>query len=100
MAHTKITKTLAAQVGARGLEVPTEGLRPESTAWLRSGGVPSRRHPVTLAVDVVTGKRWIVDGRHRILEARRDGAPWIQGVIEGRGPRGGLIWRYKGWFQI
>jgi hypothetical protein len=96
----KITKTIAAQVGARGLEVPTSGLRDESFAYLRGGGKASRRHPVTLAVDVETGKRSIVDGRHRILEARREGAPWIQGVIEGRGPRGGLIWRYKGWFQI
>jgi hypothetical protein len=96
----KITKTLAAQVGARDLDVPSDGLRDESFEWLRAGGVPSRRHPVTLAVDVQTGRRWIVDGRHRILEARRNRAPWIQGVIEGRGPRGGLLWRYVGWFQI
>lgn len=96
----KITKTIAAQVGARGLEVPTSGLREESFGYLRGGGKVSRKTPVTIAVDVDTGKRWIVDGRHRILEARREGAPWIQGVIEGRGPRGGLIWRYKGWFQI
>lgn len=96
----KISKTMAAQVGARHLEVPESGLRPETFAFLRGGGVPSRRAPVTIAVDVTTGKRWIVDGRHRLLEARRERAPWIQGVIEGRGPRGGLLWRYKGWFQI
>jgi len=97
---SRITKTMAAQVGARGLDVPTSGLRDASFEFLRGGGIPSRRHPVTLEVDVTTGVRRIVDGRHRILEARREGAPWIQGVIDGRGPRGGLIWRYKGWFQI
>lgn len=97
---TRITRTLAAQVGARNLEVPTSGLREESFAYLRSGGKARRQTPVTLSVNVETGERTIVDGRHRILEARREGAPWIQGVIEGRGPRGGLLWRYRGWFQI
>lgn len=79
--------------------MPQSGLREESFAWLRAGGVPHPKHPVMI-VFWPDGTRHFVDGRHRVTLAREAGESTIRGVLLGYGPRGGLAWRYAGWFPI
>jgi hypothetical protein len=82
-------------LGARGLEVPTAGLREESFEYLRSGGKPLRTLPVLIQF-YSDGKRAINDGRHRILLARERGDESVPGSMIGYGPRGGVLWRFTG----
>lgn len=92
-------KSRALELGARGLVVPSAGLREESFAYLRRGGKPVPSLPVTLAV-YPDGTRHIVDGRHRITLAREAGETTIHGKMVGYGPRLGVVWRYTGRIPI
>lgn len=94
-----MTKAAALAIGAKGLDVPVSGLRPESFAYLRAGGKPVPTLPVTLAF-YPDGTRHIVDGRHRITLARELGETTIRGKIIGYGPRLGVVWRHTGRFPI
>ena len=89
------SKRDALELGARGLEVPQSGLRPESFAYLRSGGPTVPTAPVTI-VFYPDGKRAIADGRHRITLARERGETSIHGRMIGYGPRLGILWRHSG----
>lgn len=93
------TKAAALALGAKGLKVPQNGLRPESFEYLRKGGKTVPTLPVTLAF-YPDGTRHIVDGRHRITLARERGESTITGRMIGYGPRLGLIWRHTGRFPI
>ena len=94
-----MTKEQARKVGARDLPIPAAGLREETFAYLRSGGRPVATLPVMIAF-WSNGQRNIVDGRHRITLAREAGDKAIKGTLLGYGPRGGLRWRFSGWFPI
>ena len=90
-----ISKAEAIKLGARGLEVPQQGLRPESFAYLSAGGKPLPSLPVTI-VFWSDGKRSIQDGRHRITMARERGEQSIPGKMKAYGPRGGVVWSFTG----
>lgn len=100
----------ALELGARDLEVPTSGLRPESFAFLRAceehqraGLNPELRPTPSLPVMIAFypgGQRAFVDGRHRVLLAREQGKRSIWGVLIGYGPSGGVRWRFEGSFPI
>jgi hypothetical protein len=94
-----LTKGQALAIGARGLQIPQSGLRPESFEYLRAGGKPVPSLPVTLAF-YADGTRHIVDGRHRITLARERGEQTIVGRMIGYGPRLGIVWRHSGRFPI
>lgn len=97
--HQLTTKAEALKLGARGLAVPQQGLRPESFDYLRAGGKPVASLPVMVAF-LPDGVRHIVDGRHRITIAREHGLEWIRGTMLGYGPRGGRLWKYTGLIPI
>lgn len=86
-------------MGARGLDVPRQGLRAESLEYLRAGRQTSAALPVTICF-YPDGKRGIQDGRHRILVAREHGEDFVHGRIIGMGPRGGIQWSYTGKVMI
>jgi hypothetical protein len=83
------------ELGARGLNVPEEGLRKETFKYLQEGGKPSEALPITVVV-YPEGVRRIVDGRHRIMLARTSGETYVHGVIWEMGARGGKRWSYTG----
>jgi hypothetical protein len=94
-----MTKAEAVKLGARGLEVPQGGLRPESFQFLRAGGKPVPTLPVTIAFHA-DGSRHIVDGRNRITLAREAGERTVSGLLIGYGPRLGIKWRHRGKMPI
>lgn len=94
-----MNKTEAIQLGASGLDVPSQGLRDESLAYLRAGKQAASSMPVLITC-YPDGTRAISDGRHRILIAREQGLTSIHGRIVGMGPRGGIQWSYTGKVRI
>lgn len=95
----KTTKSDWVELGAKGLAVPQDGLRPETFKYLSGGGEPSKALPVTIVV-YPEGRRAIVDGRHRISLARLRRENSIPGVMWAMGPRGGKLWSYTGKIPI
>lgn len=83
--------------GLRGQSIPQSGLRPESFAYLRAGGVVRGLPRVTVYPD---GRAAITDGRHRITLARERGERTIEAVVQGMGTKGGIRWRYQGLVKI
>lgn len=94
-----ITKQEAIRKGARGMVIPTMGLRKESFDWLKLGRPIPKQYPVRLHVYPDAGIV-IHDGRHRILLARERGETEIRGRIVAYGKRGGQLWSYTGRFPI
>lgn len=90
-----LTKAAAVKLGARGLDVPRQGLRAESFAYLRAGKQVAASMPITIMI-YPDGKRAISDGRHRILIAREQHKTHVHGRILGMGPRGGIQWSHTG----
>lgn len=85
--------------GLRGVPVPSSGLRPESFAYLRSGGVAYGGKP-KIQVETKTGTPRIVDGRHRISLARERGESTIDADVYTLGPRGAARLAYTGPVKI
>lgn len=87
------------EMGAKGLAVPQDGMRPATFKFLAEGGQPSKALPVTIVV-YPEGRRAIVDGRHRITMARMNHQQSVPGVMWAMGPRGGRLWSYTGKIMV
>ncbi len=84
-----------------------EGASKAEVQRIAAGAAPSKNDgkpfaPVRVSIEPDQGKRIVVlqDGRHRMTAAREAGATHVLAEVTQRGPRGGVVARWRGKVRI